>query len=228
MKLESLQKNMLENKIKILQNEIFIFDLDGTIVDSKQLMSEALKKCYQLIGQDDPPYERFFSLMGESLEKIFESLDLPLDLTTYYKEYCSRNKHIISIFPEMSRILTYLVLQKKKIAILTGKDRERTIEILKMYNLLHYFDFIVTSDDVTHSKPHPEGVEMILQRFNAKKSMTILVGDGLFDIQCAKNANINSAFVCWGTGNKEAVRVLAPEFIYNSAQQLASEIYMEG
>lgn len=201
-------------------NQLFIFDLDGTIVDSKQLMTEALRKCFKLIGIENPPYDHFFSLMGKSLNDIFKDINLPTELVGIYQDYCSSHKERINIFPGMHQIIGKLHALNKRLAILTGKDRVRTIEILRMHGLMQFFELVVASDDITYSKPHPEGVEKILHTLNMDKSLTILIGDGLFDIQCAKNAGIDSAFVCWGTGKKNVIEVLSPEFTFYNISEL--------
>ncbi|ODP26043.1 Phosphoglycolate phosphatase [Paenibacillus nuruki] len=218
---------MIEKKINFSDNQLFIFDLDGTIVDSKQLMTEALGECYQNLGIEDPPYNHFFSLMGKSLEAIFRELNIPIELVRNYQHYCSSHKDRIYLFPYMAQIIKSLSDQKKKMAILTGKDRIRTFEILKMYNIMNYFEEVVTSDDITYSKPDPEGIEKILKKLNGNISSTIMIGDGLFDIQCAKNANISSAFVCWGTGEKKIIETLAPDFIFNNPSELIQVVNNE-
>ncbi|MDA1764000.1 HAD family hydrolase [Bacillus cereus] len=205
--------------------ELFIFDFDGTIIDSKEVMKKALLYCYDKHKpKEKPDFTLFFSMMGDSLNNILSRMGLPTEATEDYKRISIENQGAVKMIPKMKEVIDYLYNSNKKMAIYTGKDRKRTLSILDDLNILNYFDFVVASDDVDRPKPSPDGVYSILKSTKTKNEKAILIGDSLYDIQSAKAAGIASAFVKWGTGKEEEVRELNPEYKFENVGDLQEEL----
>jgi HAD superfamily hydrolase (TIGR01509 family) len=206
---------------RIAGYKLYVFDLDGTLVSSKGLMVRALAHCNQLIERIEPPsYDRFFSMMGASLEEIFAELELPEFLVAEYRKYCRTRRQSVRVFAEVEEAVRGLVARDRLVALFTGKDRLSTLELLEHHGMSDLFHWVVACDDIEKGKPHPDGLELILDRLSVPRTEAVVIGDGLYDIESAHRAGVDGAFVLWGTGNEEDVAKLRPRWIYRTPKEL--------
>src|SRR5215212_11755172 len=141
-----------------------IFDLDGVLIDSEPLMRFAFAASYRrVIGAGTPPIEAYLEHMGESFPLIMDQLGLPHSLWAPYVEICRQQIDRISIFAQTRELLAWATSLGLKLAILTGKDRLRTLQILEHFALADFFDAVVASDQLRRPKPDPEGMRLALQ-----------------------------------------------------------------
>lgn len=205
--------------------ELYIFDFDGTIIDSKEVMKKSLLYCFgEYKPNEKPDFTLFFSMMGDSLNNILSKMGLPSEAVEDYKRISIENQGDIRLIPKMKEVINYLYSNNKKMAIYTGKDHERTLSTLKLLDIIMYFDLVVASDDLNKPKPYPDGVNFIMKSLSVSKEQTILIGDSLYDIQSAKAAGIASAFVNWGIGEEEEVRILNPKYKFEKVTDLQKEL----
>ncbi len=206
-------------------DKFVLFDFDGVIINSHVVQRQALEVSYRSIcGEGEVPYDDFFKLSGDSLENIFTKLNLPLEMAAVYRAYSSR--HIDSIIFNKEFIDVFESLKKKKVqcVLCTGKERKRTIQLLKHFGIEHYFVKVVCSDDVKHPKPNPESVEVVKQTYQLKDSQLIFVGDGINDIHCARNANVKIVAVSWGDIKREALEMECPDELVDSIEELRDSL----
>jgi HAD superfamily hydrolase (TIGR01549 family) len=198
----ALHKNFFLSKVlsafQERSNKLIIFDLDGTLIHSDIVMGEALSQCYQQeYPGETPDFEYFFSMMGDSLHNIFARMNISKDLLDMYREYSRQNIHKITLVSDLLEGIVTAKEHGKYIALYTGKEKDRTIEILKYFNILNLFDYILTSDDVDNTKPHPEGILKVLSYFGINHHQALMIGDSENDIKAAHDANVPSIFVSW-------------------------------
>lgn len=100
----------------------------------------------------------------------------------------------VALYPDALEVLEKLNAQGKQIALITTSYRNNVEPVLERHNLTHFFDVIVSGDDVQHKKPHPEPLEKALHALNGlkHKELAVMVGDTDKDIQAAKNAGVDS------------------------------------
>lgn len=198
-----------------------IFDLDGVLIDSEPLMRLAFESVYhQVIGQGEPPTEKFLEHMGESFPRILERLGLPRSMWEPYREFCQKHIDRIAIFPGSYRLLERLAQLDLKLAILTGKDRLRTLQILDHFGILHFFDEVVTSDQLHCPKPNPEGVLRALHLLDCAADEAVMVGDAVNDIVCAQQAGITAIAVTWGIKPDRVQTLCEPDYIVDGWDSL--------
>lgn len=176
------------------------FDFDGVVIDSEPLMrfafAESFKNHY---GEaSECPIEEYLSHSGDSFSRIMQKLGLSIDLYDDFRKISIDNVHMVKLFPDIKEVLMHCKNKNKKIALVTGKDTNRTIQILKMFNIYHFFDLLVCSDMVKHPKPNPESIDKALNSFNIHPNEALMIGDSLYDILSAQRANVKSAGVLWG------------------------------
>jgi AHBA synthesis associated protein len=86
---------------------------------------------------------------------------------------------MIRVHENIVKILRSIKNKGVPCALCTGKERKRTIEILKHFNLEYYFDIVVCSDDVQVPKPDTESILTIMNKFGIGKENCIMIGDGI-------------------------------------------------
>lgn len=198
-----------------------IFDFDGVVIHSHDVQLKALTESYkEICGEGTPPINEFFKLSGDSLKNIFMQLDLPLEMIPIYQRISRENIGLIRIHEGMLELLEHLNEIGCVCALCTGKDRDRTVEILQYFNMKHLFKTLVCSDDVVHPKPHPESLLTIMTKLNALPKNTVMVGDGINDIIAAKNAYIQSVAVTWGDVAEQDLKNNSPDYVCNSIAEI--------
>ena len=198
-----------------------IFDLDGVIIDSEPLMRFAFAEAYRrVVGEGTPPIEAYLEHMGESFPRIVERLGLPISLWEPYRELCQQHIDRINVFAGSHGVLNWARMRGLKLAILTGKDRARTLQILDHFNLARYFDMVIASDQLHRPKPDPEGIHFALDCFGCSPDEAVMVGDAVSDILCAQRASVEAIAVTWGIKPERVQTLCQPDYIVHSWSSL--------
>ena len=187
-----------EKFIKVSQ-KLFLFDLDGVLIDSLPNMKVAWKSsCKKYNVKVD--FAKFYRNLGmgfyESLDKlkIYENQNFFIN---NYKKVSSKNIHKIEIFKYAKTTLKKLGL-KHKLGIVTSKDLTRTKKILKIFNLK--FDIISCPKKNLKPKPFPDQILFCTNKLKFSPQNTFFIGDTSYDFNAAKAANVNFIFAKYGYG----------------------------
>jgi HAD superfamily hydrolase (TIGR01549 family) len=187
----------IKNKIKL-----YIFDLDGVLLDSSKNMSLAWQDVKNKFNINIPFFE-YKKHIGLPFFTILKNIGIKKDylkIKQIYSESSIKNfKKKTTLFKNTIKVLNILK-RESKIAILTSKDTLRTNYVLKKKKLK--FDCVITSDNVKNGKPNKEGVLKILCKLKIKKKNTVYIGDTKVDELTAKNAKIRFLYANWGFGGK--------------------------
>jgi HAD superfamily hydrolase (TIGR01549 family) len=187
----------IKNKIKL-----YIFDLDGVLLDSSKNMSLAWQDVKKKLNINIPFFE-YKKHIGLPFFTILKNIGIKKDyfkIKKIYSESSIKNfKKKTTLFKNTIKVINTLK-RKSKIAILTSKDTLRTNYVLKKKKLK--FDCVITSDNVKNGKPNKEGVLKILSKLKIKKENTVYIGDTKVDELTAKNAKIRFLYANWGFGKK--------------------------
>lgn len=176
-----------------------IFDLDGCLIDSSIVQRESYFGSYKIVvgDEDCPPYEEYIKHTGDSIDNIFRKMGFPDEMSKVYKEI---NRSLVSKVIVNDEAMSFIRDLREKgvsIAICTGKNRDRTIDLLVYYGIDTLFDVLVCCDDVNSPKPSPEPMLKAMSDMNCEKEEIIVVGDGYNDILSAKNAGMKSVLSTW-------------------------------
>jgi len=195
--------------------KVVVFDLDGVLIDSEPLMRFAFEASYrQVIGDGSPPIESYLEHMGESFPCIMDQLGLPHALWEPYRELCQAHIDRITFFPEARDMLAWArQTLNLKLAVLTGKDRLRTLQILEHFEVADFFSAVVTSDQLNRPKPDPEGLLHILEVLNCSADEAAMVGDAVSDIFCAQGAGVTSIAALWGIKPERVQQLCQPDYM---------------
>lgn len=201
-----------------------LFDLDGTIVDTNELIIESFLHVLndklamqitrdQLIPQmGGPLVDQFQYFTGRSI--------VDQQVADYRKYNLMRHDEMVSVFPYVNEVVQAFAKHGIKMGVVTTKMRDTTKRVLQMFDLLPYMQTVVTLEDVEHAKPHPEPVQRALDALQAEPKETVMVGDSSFDILSAQQAGVCSAGVAWSLKGVAALSVYKPDWILNDIRDL--------
>lgn len=202
-----------------------IFDFDGVVINSLFVQRLAFYSSYASVGgEGEPSFEEFLNHSGDSLENICQKMNLPVEMIPIYRKISKENIDKIMIHDGIVTLLKKLTSKGIVCCLCTGKERDRVLEILKALSLDKYFTMLVCSDDVTHPKPHPESLHVIIHKLNLEKSTSVMIGDAPNDIICAKAAGVKSIGVTWGDASLELLKEQQPDFLVSSTEELYTAI----
>lgn len=205
--------------------ECVLFDLDGTIVDTNELIISSFMYALKDNGLAPLTREEIIPHMGTTLQqqmRVFSGLeDVNGTLEKSYRSY--NNEHhdeLVRSFPLVKETIEELSRRGIKLGIVTTKIRPTTIKTLERFDLLKYMDTIVTVNDVTEPKPHPEPVLTAVKNLGVDPRKTLMIGDSAVDIQSAKAAYVYAVGVSWSLKGEDTLRKYDPDFIIHNMKDI--------
>lgn len=178
---------------------ILIFDLDGCLIDSSDVQKKALFESYAAVVGDNkcPSYEEYIKHTGDSIDNVLKKMGLPEEMAHIYRRVSRNSINMVKVNWELIELIRAYREADFSIAISTGKDHDRAIEILSHSKIQGLFDLVVGADDVLNPKPSPDSVILVLEKLKVEKSQAVMIGDGQNDILCAQRAGIKSILTKW-------------------------------
>lgn len=203
-----------------------IFDLDGTLIDSRAVMDAAFTLAYRRhVGGMNPPLDGFHSRLGDSFPNILATLGLPPAMAREFVTESRRRVAEIEVCEEAVALCRWLNLAGVRCGLLTGKDRERTLEILNRFRLRSLFGAIATSSDGFRPKPAPDGVALLCRELKTPPGLTVVVGDSPLDVIAGRAAGTRTIACLWGTGRREQFAGQGrPSFFANQPEDLTAAL----
>ncbi|MDP2884199.1 MAG: HAD-IA family hydrolase [Ignavibacteria bacterium] len=205
-----------------------IFDLDGTLVDSKRDIAGAQLWVLHQLGVDSYQLEDIYPLIGKPLTETFATLLPPAlhhriaEAAELYKTYYPpRALETTTLFPNVRETLDALRTRGIRLATATTKLTPGTRRVLTHFGIDGYFDQIQGSDNIPF-KPDPFIINKILEDQLWGRTETLMVGDTDNDIHAGKRAGIPTCGVTYGSLSKEQIRQHKPDFIIDSIPELLS------
>ena len=168
-----------------------LFDFDGTLADTLPFYVKAYDRALQKIGFTFISKEIPKICFGKSEEVICTNLGVPEKTEVFTKTYFSAVKELFTLAPlfdDTIELLNFLRDRNIKIVVITFAYRWYIDQMMSQYALNPYFDFIISKDDVTNPKPHPEAVLKAIDTLSITAKESLVVGDSKSDIIMGKAA----------------------------------------
>ena len=206
--------------------ELMIFDLDGTLVDSKDDLTAAVNFIRRKYTLSDINSAEVASYLGNGIRRLIDSV-LPNELSKedkqnaflifnqYYSEHLLDTTYV---YPGICDMLRALPSTKK--AVLSNKTEVYTKKIIEKLGLAEYFIKICGGDTFPEKKPSCLPINSIIKELNVKKDHTVMVGDGVNDILCGKSAGISTIAVLYGYSSRAKIEANSPSFIASNPSDI--------
>ncbi|MCU0819858.1 MAG: HAD-IA family hydrolase [Beijerinckiaceae bacterium] len=211
---------------------LLLFDLDGTLLDSAEMILESQRLAFTAIGLPVPSRERGLSIVGLSLREAFVELvgeHGPVEeLAEAYRQSFhglrTQGGELEQLFPGVKPLLAGLATSEPHcLGIATGKSQRGVRAVLENYGWSNMFSTIQTSDDAP-SKPHPGMIENACRDTGITPSRTVMIGDSSFDMKMAKAAGAHAIGVSWGFQSVDLLRASGADEIVEDFEALHSAI----
>lgn len=183
-----------------MSKRLFLFDLDGVILNSRTNMEAAWAEVRQRT-QVTVPFEKYFALIGRPFPEILRLLGIVDEIEEIEQVFriASMNKiDLATFYPGIEEVLALLQKEDIALGIVTSKDRHRTGAILA--KLPVRFEVIKTPNEQFRGKPAPDHLLAAMAEANVDPSETIYIGDMDADYEAAARAGIDYAHASWGYG----------------------------
>jgi len=205
-----------------------LFDLDGTLLDSVDLILVSYRHTLEAHGIPIPEESAIRSGIGRPLEEQFarwldDEVEIARMIETYREHNLAIHDERVRAFPGVNEVVDELRARGTKLAIVTSKRREGTHRGLASLELADHFEMLVCWDDVERPKPHPEPVMRALKGLGGvDPSHAVFVGDSTHDVRSGNAAGVHTAAVTWGVAPREELEQARPDSWVKDAKELAS------
>ena len=208
--------------------QLVIFDVDGTLVDSQDLIVAAQRLAFAACGLEPPTRERSLSIVGLSLREAFAALVGPAGpiehLAEAYRDAFTTVRADPTfeerLFPGAAAVLARLAKRPDVVlGIATGKSQRGVAHLLARQGWEGVFATIQTADDAP-SKPDPGMLLRALDATNVPAGQAVMVGDTSYDMAMARSAGIRGIGVSWGYHPVPALREAGAETIIDTFDEL--------
>ncbi|MBU0473581.1 MAG: HAD family hydrolase [Bacteroidetes bacterium] len=201
-----------------------IFDIDGTIVQSNELIFATFNHVTEkFLGKTTSPDE-IIALFGPTEAVIIKQLfsdNFENVMNDYYQFYRQNHNKMAKVFDGITTLIDELKSRNILLSIYTGKGKGSTEITLEELGIRDKFDMIVTGDDIEDHKPSPEGVDVFVNKYNLNRDRVLMIGDAPPDVKAAKATGIKIASVLWDSYAKEEVLSMGSDYYFESVKDLS-------
>jgi phosphoglycolate phosphatase len=193
--------------IRFSEVRALIFDLDGTLIDSKLDLALSVNATLAELGRSPLPHEQIFSYVGQGAPSLIARAlgpgaseeDCTLGLEFFIKYYSAHKLDNTILYPGVREALD--ALQGMPMAVYTNKPVRVSRNIIQELGVASHFRFVYGGNSFERKKPDPMGVDSILREFGAAPGQAMVVGDSEVDVQTARNSGTWVCGVTYGFGS---------------------------
>jgi phosphoglycolate phosphatase len=203
---------------------VYLFDVDGTLMDSAPDICGAIQHVLLLRGRSDVDDVFLRRYIGRHLHDLF--LDLKFEppefeamLADYRANYWARKNGSTRMYPGVAEGLAMLGGRK---STATTKGTPFTRVVLEQFGLLPYFDHVQGTDGFP-AKPEPDVILKSLEVFGARPEECLLIGDAPADMEAGRRAGVKICAVRYGYGDVAELEKWEPDYWIDDLRELAAE-----
>lgn len=209
--------------------ELVVFDWDGTLVNSQDVIVNAMSEAFTAHGLPAPPPADVRRLIGLRLVEMLAHL-LPPENSSIVEEVRASYSAAFAaavrspdfnetLFPGALDVLRTLSGREVLLGLATGKSLRGARASLERHGLTEHF-ITVQTPDTARGKPHPQMLLQAMDEAGAKPATTLMVGDTVFDIEMARHAGAHAVGVTWGYHEADALRSAGARAVLTRFEEL--------
>lgn len=227
---EDQAESMTNNGKQFAGVRALVFDLDGTLIDSKEDLALSMNATLQHLGRAQIEHERIYGYVGGGVQLLVKraladgATDEEVERgMSYFLEYYRAHMldHTVP-YPGVREALDKLT--GRDLAILTNKPVNFSKAILSGLGMINYFRYVYGGNSFEKKKPDPVGLNTMLRDLEAAPRQMMMVGDSDVDIQTARNAGTWACGVTYGLGSSK-LPACEPDLLLDSLEELPA--YLE-
>jgi len=210
----------------VIKNDIVLFDLDGTLVDSADLILASYRHTMREHFGEVPPDDAWLASLGTPLRSQFRMFadtdeEVKALIATYLEFNLRMHEELIRPFDGMREALAGLREAGSRLGIVTSKARRGTAASLAACDLpADWFEVTVTSDEPIPHKPDPAPVRLALERLAAGPEGASFVGDSVWDLRAGRAAGVCTVAALWGPFSEDELIGERPDVMLDAPADL--------
>jgi pyrophosphatase PpaX len=203
----------------------FLFDLDGTLLDSVRLILDSYHHTTTVHGLPRRSDQEWLAGLGTPLRVQFRDSvrpDLTMDqLVATYREFNLANHDLMAAaYPGVVDVLRQVRARGIRFGLVTSKNQYGARLGLKLMGVEEEFEVVIGADDVVNPKPHPEPVLKALDLMKVRKEEAVYIGDSVHDMESGRAAGVRIAGVLWGPFTRPELERTKPDDWLERPEQL--------
>ena len=217
-----------------MKYELLVFDLDGTILDTLDDLTDSVNYALKKHGYPTRTKEEIRSFVGDGLLMLVRRAIAPetdevviqtvlATQKAYYKDHCADKT---KPYEGIVELLRDLKAEGYKLAVVSNKA-DYAVQILGEQYFPGIFHMMVGEKENVRKKPAPDSVYAVLDELQVEKQDAVYIGDSEVDIETAKNAGLNAVLVTWGFRDAGFLREKGAKTLVNNVNELKSALTNE-
>ncbi|MFN7995591.1 MAG: HAD-IA family hydrolase [Bryobacteraceae bacterium] len=215
--------------------DLLIFDLDGTLIDSKLDLAHAVNATRRHMGMEPLEHERVYTYVGNGAPVLIRRVlgeqateaDVERALSYFLDYYRDHMLDYTVLYPGVREALDRFLERGVQMAVLTNKPVRISRMIVEGLGVGAHFRQVYGGNSFDFKKPHPIGVETLMKECGVTPDRTMMVGDSAVDIQTARNASVRSCGVTYGF-QPETLQQEPPDLLVDRMEELADWVLGDG
>ena len=221
--------------------KLLIYDLDGTLIDSRQDIASAVNWTLSELSLKSLPAEEISAFVGAGVTHLIGQVlktvgagprarpgsgqpqgvapaILKRSIKIFRKRYGEHLLDQTRAYPSVRKVLEFFKARKQ--AVITNKPEGFSKTILRGLGIDSYFFRVVGGDQGFPKKPDPKAVLDILKTADASPAEALLIGDSAIDVETGRKAGVKTAAVTYGFGKREEIDKSQPDFLWDDLEEL--------
>lgn len=202
-----------------------LFDLDGTLIDSIELILSSMRYAFHKLERACPTDEEWTAGIGIPLFTMMrryaaDDADSKRLIAAYREHQIANHDRLVRCYDNVIDVVQGLRARGHQTGVVTSKGEWLAMKGLALVGLASGMDTIVGADSSTRHKPDPEPVRVALQRLGAEPDNALYVGDSVHDLMAGRAAGVRTAAALWGAFKRQDMEPGQPDFWLGSISEL--------
>ena len=207
--------------------DTYLFDLDGTLIDSLELILTSYRHTFMVHRGSAPADEVWKAGIGTPLRAQLapfaeDAAEVERMVDTFREYNFANHDRMMRSFPGIRDVVSALKANGNKLGIVTSKASKGTKKGVITCGLTDLFETIVAADDVDKHKPDPTPVFRALELLSAEAERTVFIGDSRFDMAAGRDAGVRTAAALWGPFERTDLEPYSPDYWLNEPADILS------
>lgn len=203
------------------------FDVDGTLSDTDDLYVHKVERFFPKFLFKDPKHaaRRFVMWVeapGNALLGLTDTIGLDdeiIALIDWLSRHQKRSAKTFWLIPGVDEMLKKLK-GRYPLSVVSARDEKGTMRFLEQFNLVQYFEAVITGQSAEHTKPYPDPIRLAAQKMGVKPEECLMIGDTTVDMRAGKSAGAQTAGVLCGFGEELELRKKGADVILKTTGEL--------
>lgn len=205
------------------------FDVDGTLSDTDDVYTQKVVRFFPRFLFKDPQHAARRFVMwaeapGNALLGLTDTIGMDdeiVALIDWLSRHQKRSAKTFWLIPGVDGMLRQLK-GRYPMSVVSARDEKGTMRFLEQFDLIQYFDAVITGQSATHTKPYPDPILLAAQRMGVNAGECLMVGDTTVDMRAGKSAGAQAVGVLCGFGEEPELRKKGADLILKTTSELAS------